>query len=160
MMACSKFVVTTTDAAADGASSGAASVGETSTCRLRFQAYDAMLGAGQRLADWESAAAAGLDCISDKALVGPVGEHGNVRPYGKWNVIGSEFRLFAPKSPTLGHMRVVVDGEHKATVDLYSAENVPSSPVYACTLNPGRHTIAVFPERGKIALDVVEVVMW
>jgi len=159
LMTCSKFCVTHEAAAAE------APLVLASPCRLRYHAYDALLGAGQRLVAWEPVAAAGLDCISNNALIGPAGADGNrnenrnenVPAYGKWNVIGREFRLFSPKSPTLGRMRVVVDGEHNATVDLYSEVNVPSSPVYTGTLNPGRHAIAVFPETGKIALDVVEV---
>ena len=54
-------------------------------------------------------------------------------------------------------MRVVVDGEYKASVDLYSENQIASSPVYTCKLADGRHGIALFPEKGEIVLDVLEV---
>ena len=34
---------------------------------------------------------------------------------------------------------------------------IASSPVYTCKLADGRHGIALFPEKGEIVLDVLEV---
>ena len=34
---------------------------------------------------------------------------------------------------------------------------ITSSPVYTCKLADGRHGIALFPEKGEIILDVLEV---
>jgi hypothetical protein len=131
--------------------------GEPIPCSLKYQAYDAILGAGQRLANWRSAVQSGLSCISEKALINAVEQHGAVKIYGKWNICGNGFTLYAPKGPTLGTMRVVVDGEHQATVDLYSENNIASSPVSACKLTSGHHGIAIYPEKGEIVLDVLEV---
>ena len=131
--------------------------GEAIPCKLTYQAYDAILGAGQRLADWKSAAQSGLTCISGRALLNAVESSGAVRIYGKWNICGAGFTLYAPKAPTLGKMRVVVDGEVQATVDLYSENNIASAPVYTGKLTDGRHGIALYPETGAIVLDVLEV---
>jgi len=131
--------------------------GEPIPCLLKYQAYDALLGAGQRLEDWKNAAQSGLSCVSEKALINAVESSGAVKIYGKWNICGKGFTLYAPQSPMLGTMRVVVDGEHKATVDLYSENPIASSPVYTCELANGYHGVALYPEKGKIVLDVLEV---
>ena len=131
--------------------------GEPIPHSLKYQAYDAMLGAGQRLADWKSAAQAGLACVSGKALVNVVEPGESPKKYGKWNICGKGFTLHAPRSPSLGKMRVLVDGEYKTSVDLYSKNELASSPVYACKLANGCHGIALYPENGKIALDILEV---
>jgi len=123
--------------------------GEVLPCTLRYQANDAIIGAGQSLSAWPEAR--GFTCQSPIARIGS----GNV--FAKWNVICDTFTLFAPKSPKLGKMKVIVDGEHKATVDLSAAEDVPSAPVYVCTVGMGRHGIAVRPEEGSIVVDVLEV---
>jgi hypothetical protein len=131
--------------------------GDPIPCSLKYHAYDAILGAGQRLADWKNAAQTGLSCISGKALINAAEPYGAIRIYGKWNIIGKGFTIYAPKAPSLGKMRVVVDGEYQATVDLYSANNVASSPVYTCKLAGGHHGVALCPEKGEIVLDVLEV---
>ena len=131
--------------------------GDPIPCSLKYQAYDALLGAGQRLNDWKKASLSGLSCISDKALINAVEPYGAIKSYGKWNVICKKFTVYAPKAPSLGKMRVVVDGEYKATVDLYAENNVASSPVYSCELENGRHGIALYPEKGEIVLDILEV---
>ena len=131
--------------------------GEPIPCSLRYQAYDAILGAGQRLADWKKAALSDLSCISEKALINAVEPYNAIKIYGKWNICGKGFTLYAPKAPTLGKMRVVVDGEQKATVDLYSETKVASSPVYACQIANGWHGIALYPEKGEVVLDILEV---
>ena len=141
ILTCSKYVVR----------------GEQIPCSLKYQAYDAILGAGQRLSDWKNAAQSGLACISDKALMNAVEPYGAMKIYGKWNVICKKFTVYAPKAPVLGKMRVVVDGAYKATVDLYAENKMASSPVYSCELAKGYHGIAFFPEKGEIVLDVLEI---
>jgi hypothetical protein len=131
--------------------------GDPIPCLLKYQAFDAILGAGQILKDWKKAAQSGLSCISEKAMVNAVESYDSIKIYGKWNICGKGFTIFAPKAPSLGKMRVVVDGENKATVVLYDENNVTSSPVYSCKLTDGRHGIALFPEKGEIVLDVLEV---
>ena len=131
--------------------------GEEIPCRLKYHAYDAILGAGQRLADWKNAADSGLSCVSENALISAAEPYGAIQIYGKWNILGRGFTIYAPRGPSLGTMRVTVDGEHRATVDLYSENRVASSPVVTCELAGGRHAVAVYPEKGEIVLDVLEV---
>jgi len=135
--------------------------GEAIPCVLRHNAVDALLGAGQRSADWTDAASLGLSCVSRKAVVrspagGPPASPA-VAVYGKWNVIGKSIAIYAPKSPTLGVMRVVIDGQDHALVTLHAVQATPSANVYACDLPPGRHTVSVWAQQGEIALDVLEV---
>jgi hypothetical protein len=124
--------------------------GEVLQSSLRYNAYDALLGAGQNLNDWTSAAK-DLRRLSVSAVIGS----GNV--YGKWNVTCDGFALYAPKGPGLGKARVMVDGETEAVIDLYSRKTLPSAPVYTCDLDAGQHSVAVYPESGGIVLDVLEV---
>ena len=141
ILTCSKFAV----------------FGEPIPCSLKYQAFDAILGAGQRLANWKNAAQSGLSCVSEKALINSVESYGAITIYGKWSICGKGVTVYAPKGPTLGTLRVVVDGEYQASVDLYSETNIASSPVYSCKLANGRHGVALYPEKGKIVLDVLEV---
>ena len=133
--------------------------GEQIPFSMKYQAYDAILGAGQRLKDWKNAAQSGLSCISAKALVNAVEPNEAIKIYGKWNICGKGFTVYAPKAPSLGKMRVVVNGEYKASVDLYSQDTIASSPVYTCELASGYHGVALYPETGEIVLDVLEVDM-
>ena len=131
--------------------------GEPIPCSLKYQAYDAILGAGQRLADWKSVAQSGLSCISGKALINAAEPYGAIRIYGKWNICGKGFTIYAPKAPSLGEMQIVVDGKYQATVSLHSENPIASSPVYTCKLVSGCHGITLFPEKGRIVLDILEV---
>jgi hypothetical protein len=133
IMTCSKFSV----------------AGEAFQSTLKYNAYDALLGAGQKFDDWQPAESQKLRCASAGAMVGS----GDV--YGKWNVVCCGVTLYSPKGPGLGKARVVIDGEYMATVDLYSEQEIPSAPVYTCDLESGRHCVAVYPESGSIALDVL-----
>ncbi|MCL2700244.1 MAG: hypothetical protein FWE88_00970 [Phycisphaerae bacterium] len=134
--------------------------GEEIPCVLRYDARDALLGAGQRSADWQAVESVGLTCVSQHAVVrSPSDSPGSpaVEMYGKWNVVGRGVTIYSPKSSRLGVMRVVVDGEYKASVDLCADADIASAPVYACELPPGRHSVAVFSEQGPIVLDVLDV---
>jgi len=141
MMTCTKYAVR----------------GEQIPGTLRYQAYDALLGAGQKLANWTPIAPWRQDCLSERALINTATEDEAAKIYGKWNVVGKGFTVYAPKGPGLGKMRVAVDGGHTATIDLYSEEQVASAPVYSCELEDGRHGIALFSDEGKIVLDILEV---
>ena len=125
--------------------------GEALKSALRYNAYDALLGAGQRLDDWPPAEDQGLRCVSAGAVAGSGGV------YGKWNVVCRGLALYAPKGPCLGKARIAVDGETEAVIDLYAEKATPSSPVYTCDLGAGRHCVAVYPESRWIVLDVLEV---
>ncbi len=116
----------------------------------RLNAFDALLGAGQLLSDWQS--------DSNLSFAGPCGfiGQGNVR--GKWNFIGNGFTIFAPKSPALGAMDIYVDGNFYGTALLNAASVTPSAPIYRIDgLPQGRHGVVIKPRSGKIALDLIAV---
>ena len=129
-------------------------VGKVIPCTLRYNANDALLGAGQNVADWKTSQSAGLDCVSETAWVSATQSNS---VYGKWNVTCEDFTVYAAKSPELSKMRVVVDGELIATVDLYAEQAEPSGPVYRGKLPRGRHGIALYPEGGMVVLDILEI---
>lgn len=115
---------------------------------LSYNAFDALLGAGQLMDNWQRA-----EALNFAGTDGFVGE-GSVS--AKWNFIGSSISLYAPKSPELGEMDILVDGYFYTTISLTAEECMPSTPVYDISgLSQGRHCLSIRPRTGKIALDMV-----
>ncbi len=124
--------------------------GEKAEYALRYNAFDALLGAGQRLADWEKDGS--LDFAGGEGFIGGYGL------FGKWNVIGSRFDLHAPRAPDLGTMQILVDGEAVGKTDLRAAKAVPSAVVFSAEFASfGRHAVVVKSLGGRIALDMLTV---
>ena len=74
----------------------------------------------------------------------------------KWNFIGSWVSLYAPKSPDLGEMDILIDGHFYTTICLTAEACIPSTPVYRVSgLFQGRHCLSIRPRTGKIALDII-----
>lgn len=124
--------------------------GEKEEYVLRYNAFDALLGAGQRLSDWGR----------DEALVFAGGEGfiGGGELFGKWNVIGSRFELYAPKTPALGVMVVIADGKACGRVDLYAAKPESSAVIFSAAFSGyGQHAVVVKALHGSIALDMLTV---
>lgn len=134
MISCDKFVVE----------------GDCFPYTLKYNCYDAMLGAGQDINDWERIQSEDF-CIGE----GFIGR-GNVR--AKWNIIGNGFSIYSPRSPELGVMSVWIDGYFYNTVDLYNQIYIDSSPVFAIdNLEQGRHSVVIKPYKGAVAIDCIEV---
>ena len=124
-------------------------IGETLDYTLRYNAVDALLGAGQ----WRP----NEEVISIDAEISPDFWHRTVNGYvgqglvcAKWNVIGNEFEIPLKKSPSLGTLGVWIDGIFNGSVDLCGEGRAVFKTE---KLNMGRHAIRVAPLKGKIAVS-------
>ncbi|MBP1995752.1 hypothetical protein [Paenibacillus eucommiae] len=131
---CSKFEVT----------------GHAGRYELFYNGFDALLGAGQRIGDWEVTASELYR--SNKGLVG------QGRCKAKWNVIGDGFDIYAPTAPEFGTIKVYVDGELSGHANLYAPEARASAVVHTVGgLTQGRHSVQIEAESGKFVLDIIAV---
>ncbi|MFR9310398.1 hypothetical protein [Hydrogeniiclostridium mannosilyticum] len=113
-----------------------------------YNAFEALLGAGQLMSNWQRP-----DNLKFAGTDGFVGEGG---VSAKWNFIGSWVSLYAPKSPDLGEMDILIDGHFYTTICLTAEACIPSTPVYRVSgLFQGRHCLSIRPRTGKIALDII-----
>ena len=80
------------------------------------------------------------------------------RARAKWNWHGSGFRLWAPRGPEYGAVRLRLDGVSVGEVDLYASDAQPSAPVLARKdLPDGYHTLTLESSAGRVVLDTLEV---
>ncbi len=112
---------------------------------------EALLGAGQSMADWEArtdpAFRYGLGVVSR-------GE----RARAKWNWRGSGFRLWAPRGPEYGVARLRLDGIPLAEVDLRASTVCASAVVCEYSgLADGYHALTLEAGAGALALDALDV---
>jgi len=125
-------------------------LGDAHRYEVKYNGYDALLGAGQRIADWEVEESQRF--LSQPGLIGKEGCK------AKWNILGDSFDLYAPTSPEFGTISVYVDGVLSGQVDLHSHEKVPSAIIFSVNdLKQGPHSVLVNPDTGKFALDLIAV---
>lgn len=126
--------------------------GDIHPCTLRYNAWDALLSAGENRDHWQA--------DSGLAFRSPVGLIASGKHRGKWNFIGSAVTLYAPKSPKLGSAEVWIDGHLHCVIDLHSDQDLPSQAVFDyAELVPGRHCLMLTPHEGTIALDMLKVTL-
>lgn len=125
--------------------------GKPAPAVMRWGARDALLGAGQRLTDWE-------------LLEGELFRfgHGAVskQPGGrvKWNVTGRQITLWSPQGPDFGEVELRLDGRSAGVIDLRAAERKTSRPVWASGPLPGDfHALVLVSREGRLPVDSVEV---
>lgn len=116
-----------------------------------FHLYtDALLGAGQSLADW--------NVVDDPHFtfgIGAVSKHPDAR--AKWNFEGRSFSLYAPMGPAYGAADLLLDGSRLGEVAFYSAEPRRSAPVFTADgLSEGFHALVIRPKRGAVPIDALE----
>ena len=75
---------------------------------------------------------------------------------------GSRVSWIGPTGPTRGKAKVYIDGNLKATVDLYSAKFRASTVLFALAIPDGNHRISVVAlgtsNRPVVAIDAFKVV--
>ena len=126
--------------------------GKSQQNTLSYLYTEGWLGAGEKPADWDerkdSAFRFGTGAVRREA-------GGRV----KWNFIGAGFTLWSPKGPDYGTTEVWLDGALAATVDLHSAELLPSQPVFRNTGLPDTfHAVALQPKSGRLVVDSLDVI--
>jgi hypothetical protein len=77
----------------------------------------------------------------------------------KWSVVGRRFTLYSPKGPDYGTIRVSLDGQSSAVVDLHAPHATRSAPVWSGTAESGDyHAIVVTPlTTSRMPLDCLDV---
>ncbi len=119
--------------------------------RLAYLHTDAVIGAAQRLEDWEV-----LNDQSFRYGAGLVSRLDSVQ--AKWNVEGAACTLYAPRGPRYGRGAVYVDGHAVGTVDFHAPEERLWEAVFSVDFGrPGRHGVTLRPTHGNIPVDTLEV---
>lgn len=75
----------------------------------------------------------------------------------KWNYYGAGFLLYAPRHPTYGKVRITIDGQSCAVIDLHADIPQPSGIMHATDLPVGYHAVSIEPVNGMIPCDCLEV---
>jgi len=112
---------------------------------------EAILGAGEKPADWE---------MQHDALfrhgIGMV--HNDVGGRAKWNWIGTGFSIYAPRGPEYGVADVVLDGQVVGELDLHADELMPSAQAYSLGgLAEGPHAVVLRARTGPLVVDTLQV---
>jgi hypothetical protein len=118
--------------------------------RLDYLATEALLGAGEAVADWQERRGPlfhrGLGFVSRKN-----------NAHVKWNVSGSRLTLWSPCGPEFGEAELRVDGHRAGTVDLHALETGPSKPVWTSGKLSGRYHAVVWQSlTGALPVDCLE----
>ena len=112
---------------------------------------EGLLGAAQKMADWE-------EVEGDQFRFGIGAISKGDAPTAKWNVEGSHFRLWAPQAPDYGTAQVWIDNDRRGEVSFKSNSTQPSRPLFSSDLPAKRCSVRVVAEEGRMPLDTLEVV--
>ena len=125
--------------------------GKPLPANLSYLGMEALLGAGENLANWHE-------------RTGPEFRHGiglvAKKPQArvKWNVTGQRLTLWSPKGPDFGEAEIRVDGELAAVVNLYAEKPEPSQPVWSSKKLPGSfHAVVWVARTGLLPVDSLQV---
>jgi hypothetical protein len=118
---------------------------------LSLLATEALLGAGQSLADWEE-----RDGPSFRHASGAAARAGCAR--AKWSFHGDGFTLWSPRGPEWGEAEILIDGRLHERLDLHAPELRDSTPVSAASgLPPGLHAVVLRAAAGRLVVDSLDV---
>ena len=111
---------------------------------------EALLGAGQGFVGWQE-----IRSPLFRHGVGAVHRTNSGR--AKWNFFGTGFRLWLPKGPEYGTVKVLVDGHKMGEIHLYEKSSVPSQPVLSVgDLRSGFHAV-VLKGASCLVIDSLDV---
>ncbi len=124
--------------------------GSASPAKFWFDATDALLGAGERAAEWKEytegfRSAKGYSTVKKEHMA-------------KWNVRGRRFTLWSPKGPEFGSVELLINGVPKAKINLNARKLTPSKALWVSDFFPeGGYAIILKPSRGAMVVDCLEV---
>ncbi len=123
--------------------------GEAAT--VSFVYTEALIGAGQRLADW-------LEERGGSYRFGCGAVHRGTGGRAKWNFEGTGIALWSPRGPELGCVEILLDGTMVAEVDLHADELRQSAVVWSQHgLKAGYHALVVRGRTGPVVIDSCDV---
>jgi hypothetical protein len=119
---------------------------------MAFLWTEALLGAGERSADWNEIANENFHYGGGVVSKSPTARV-------KWNVAGSGVRLWAPRGPAYGMATLLVDGKSVASVDFHAEHDEISQPLWTgSNIADGCHTVVLRGSEGRIPVDFLEVI--
>lgn len=114
-------------------------------------ATDAILGAGSGQDGW----------VEEKCALYKFGLGYSSSTRGiaaKWNYRGRGFRLWSPRGPALGRVRILVDGRDGGEINLSAPNDKPSRPVFEISSLPlDYHAVTLIQTNGRLACDALEI---
>jgi hypothetical protein len=115
-----------------------------------FLYTEALLGAGQNLADWD-------EVESPLFRFGKGAAHKGRGGRVKWNFRGTGFVLWAPGGPDYGKMEVLLDGKRLHVVNLNARRPKTSEPVLRVSGLPDTfHAVVVKGRSGRLVVDSLD----
>ncbi|MCC6489084.1 MAG: hypothetical protein IT364_16410 [Candidatus Hydrogenedentes bacterium] len=125
--------------------------GKTQHGPLSYLYTDALLGAAQRMDDWEVAPSSNW-----RFGEGVVSRTPGTR--AKWNFHGTDVHLWCPKGPEFGAAEVFLDGASRGLVDCHAETPAASAPVLRIHAEAaGAHALTIVPKGVGFPLDSIDV---
>jgi hypothetical protein len=121
--------------------------GEPVEGSLAYLSTEALLGAGEKPADWQERRQS-----SFRYGVGVVSRRPDARV--KWNVVGTRMTLWSPRGPEFGKVEIRLDGRREAVLDLHGTNLEPSRPVWTSgRLSDAGHAVVLHSVSGVFPVD-------
>ena len=125
--------------------------GELGTATRRYLWSEGILGAAQRQENWEVVTGDASFTYGEGAI--STGDSASA----KWSVEGNHVVLHAPRGPSFGMAKIVVDGTQRGEIDYYAPEPEKSAPRFILEIGGTRHSIRLESIQGRIPLDLLEI---
>lgn len=125
--------------------------GKPLPAKLSYLGMEALLGAGENLANWQERSGPefryGIGLISKQPLARV-----------KWNVTGNRLTLWSPVGPDFAEAEIRVDGQRLAVVNLHSEKPEPSKPIWTSKkLRGSFHGVVLQARTGLLPVDCLQV---
>lgn len=125
--------------------------GQPLPAKLNYLGLEALLGAGENLANWQERSGPKF-----RYGIGLVAKQPQARV--KWNVTGKRLTLWSPRGPEFGEAEIRVDGERATVVNLYAEKSEPSQPVWTSKqLRGAFHGVVWESVKGLLPVDCLQV---
>lgn len=119
--------------------------------KLSYLGLEALLGAGENLANWQEQSGPEF-----RYSIGLIAKQPQARV--KWNVTGRRLTLWSPRGPEFGEAEILVDGQRATVVNLYAKKPEPSQPVWTSKkLRGSFHGVVWQARTGRLPVDCLQV---
>ncbi len=125
--------------------------GEKFSSNYKLNSFDALMGGGQKLSNWNRYTES--KTYSNEAF------YSDLDVFAKWNFIGKGANLFCPKCSKFGIAEIRVDGKYYGEINLKSDNPLDSEKLFSIKdLEYGQHCLALYPKKGNIVIDMLEII--
>lgn len=124
--------------------------GKSLPAKLSYLGLEAVLGAGENLANWQERSGPEF-----RSGIGLVAKQPQARV--KWNVTGHRLTLWSPRGPEFGEVEILVNGQPAAVVNLHAEKLEASQPVWASKkLRGSFHGVVWQARTGRLPVDILQ----